>query len=188
MKCPHKKASKKEPAVATTGDSLDSKFELDFTLITCMESTVMGSMWYLDSGASFHVMENRDLFSDLEGKDLKKNREFGDDVRYSMTNIDTVTFHRESDSPLRLTYVMYVSELKNSLVSITVLEDHGYDVIFSKGKVFLRHVSTGQVKEINVRVKNLYALKVEDACKYLRIKAKLRDLVVEREHELPLNM
>jgi len=44
-----------------------------------MESTVMGSMQYLESGASFNMTGNRDLFNDLEKKDLKKNIEFGDD-------------------------------------------------------------------------------------------------------------
>lgn len=69
-----------------------------------------------------------------------------------------------------------------------VLEDRGYDVIFSKGKVFLRHIATRQVKQIGVWVKNLYALKFKDACKALRSKENVRDLVVERESELPLNM
>ena len=69
-----------------------------------------------------------------------------------------------------------------------VLEDCGYDVIFNKGKVFLRHIATGRVKQINVRVKNLYALEFKDACKDLKSKEKVRDLVVEREHKLPLKM
>jgi len=34
----------------------------------------------------------------------------------------------------------------------------------------------------------MYALEVQDACKALRSKAKVRDLVVERESKLPLNM
>lgn len=68
------------------------------------------------------------------------------------------------------------------------LEDHGYYVTFSKGKVFLRYIATGQVKQIGVRIKNLYALEVQDACKALRSKEKVRYMVVEREHELPLNM
>ena len=42
--------------------------------------------------------------------------------------------------------------------------------------------------EIGSRVRNLYALEVQDACKALRSKAKVRDLVVERESKLPLNM
>ena len=84
--------------------------------------------------------------------------------------------------------MMYVLGLKKNLVSVAILEDRGYDVIFSKGKVFLRHIVMRQMKQIAVRVKNLYALEVEDACKALRRKAKVRDLVVERESELPFNM
>jgi hypothetical protein len=51
-----------------------------------------------------------------------------------------------------------------------MLEDRGYDVIFNKGKDFLRHIAMGQVKQIGVRVKNLYKLDVED-CVALSTKA-----------------
>jgi len=69
-----------------------------------------------------------------------------------------------------------------------MLEDKGYDVVFSKGKVFLRHITVRQVKQIGSRVKNLYVLEVQDACKALRSKENVGDLVVERESTLPLNM
>ena len=46
----------------------------------------------------------------------------------------------------------------------------------------------GNMKEIGVLAKNLYALEVQDACKALRSKAKVRYLVVERESKLPFNM
>ena len=62
---------------------------------------------------------------------------------------------------LTLKYVMYVPSLKKNLVSIAMLEDHGYDAIFSKVKAFLCHKSMVQVKKIGVRVKNLYKLDVE---------------------------
>ena len=52
----------------------------------------MGSMWYLAKSASFHMTGNRDLFSDLEENDLKKNIDFGDDGRYTVIDIDNVTF------------------------------------------------------------------------------------------------
>ena len=38
------------------------------------------------------------------------------------------------------------------------------------------------------QLKNLYALEVPDACKALRSKAEVRDLVVETKYKLPLNM
>ena len=45
---------------------------------------------------------------------------------------------------------MYVPGLKKNLISIVVLEDKVYDVVFSKGNSFLRHVATEQVKQIRV--------------------------------------
>ena len=48
-----------------------------------MVSSTMGSMWYLDSGASFHMMRDKELFSSLEEKDLQMHIEMGDDGRYS---------------------------------------------------------------------------------------------------------
>ena len=42
-----------------------------------------------------------------------------------------------------MTDVMYVPGLKKNLVSVTMLEEKGYDVVFHKGNAFLRHVATG---------------------------------------------
>ena len=112
----------------------------------------------------------------------------GNDEKYSVSGVGTVMFQREHGARLTLTDVKYVPGLKRNLVSIAMLEDRGYDVVFSKGKVFLRHIIIRQVKQIGSRVKNLYALEVQDACKALSIKATDGDLVVEREGILPLNM
>ena len=88
----------------------------------------------------------------------------GNDEKYSVSGVGAIIFQREHGAHLTLTDVKYVPGLKRNLVSITMLEDRGYDVVFSKGKVFLRHIITRQVKQIGSRVKNLYALKVQDAC------------------------
>ena len=81
------------------GEALAPQFKLDFTLIACMANTIMGCMWYLDNGASFHMMGNRYLFSDLEEKDLQQNIDFGDDEKYNAIGIGTVPF-RGSLAPL----------------------------------------------------------------------------------------
>lgn len=67
--------------------------------------------------------------------------DMGGNGRYSMTSIGIVTFQRDSSSPLRLEDVRFVLGLNNNIVSIVVLEYHGYNVIFSKGKDFLRHIT-----------------------------------------------
>ena len=65
--------------------------------------------------------------------------EMGDDGRYSETKIRTITFVRESSNPFLLKDVMHVPGLKKNLVSVAILEDKGYDFVFSDGKAFLRY-------------------------------------------------
>ena len=70
---------------------MDSQFELDFTLIACMERIMMVSIWYLDNGASFHMKRNKEIFSDLEEKHIQMHTEMADEGRYSVTGICIVT-------------------------------------------------------------------------------------------------
>jgi hypothetical protein len=72
---------------------------------------------------------------------------------------------------------MHVPGLKKNLVSISMLEDRGYDVVFSGGKAYLQHKATGQVKKIGIRIKNLYMLEV-DGCGAMIDKA---ETVVSRD-------
>ena len=96
----------------------------------------MGLVWYLDSGVYFHMTRDKELFSDLEEKDLQMHIEMGDGGRYSATGIGTITFERESGNPFLLKDVMHVPSLKKNLVSVAMLEDKGYDIVFSDGKAF----------------------------------------------------
>ena len=54
-----------------------------------------------------------------------------------MTYIGTITFERESGKPFLFEVVMHVPGLKKNLVSVAMLEDKGYDVVFNDGKAFL---------------------------------------------------
>ena len=150
------KKKNKQVVGSSVGEPLASQFELDFSLIACLVSSVMGSVWFLDSGVSFHMTGDRDLFSDLEDKDLGVHIEMGDDGRYSATGIGTILFERESGKPFVLKEVMHVPGLKKNLISVAMLKDKGYDVVFSEGKAFLRSKTTGETQRIGVRVRKLY--------------------------------
>ena len=144
------KKSKEKSSRGVEGEALASQFELDFSLIACMVSSMMGSVWYLDSGDSFHMIGNKELFSELEDKYLKMHIEMGDDDKYSVTSVGTITFQREHVAPLTLKNAMHVPRLTKNLVFVAMLKDRGYDVIFSKGKAFLQHIAIGQVKKIGI--------------------------------------
>ena len=113
--CPQKKKNKKDVGSAAS-EALASQFEFDFSLISCMVSSALLSVWYLDSGASFHMTGDKEIFSDLEEKDLQMHIEMGDNEWYSATKIGTITFKRESSKPFQLKYVMHVPGLKKNLV------------------------------------------------------------------------
>ena len=68
-----------------------------------------------------------------------------------------------------------------------MLEDKGYDVVFSEGKVFLQHKAIGQVKKVGVREKNLYILEVYGISTKLPTVGKCKkamQLKLERELDL----
>jgi len=123
-----------------------------------MVSSMMGIVWYLDSGDSFHMTGYKELFRYLEAKYLDMHIEIGDNGKYIITRFGKITFQREDVGTLALKNVIYVPEMKKNLVYVSILEDRGYDVIFSKGKVFLQHIAMGQVKKIGILMKNIYKL------------------------------
>ena len=139
--CPLKK-SKMGSKEGSEGEALASQFELDFTLFTCMVSSMVGCGWFLNNGASFHMTGDKSLTSTLEEKDLQILIAMGNDEKYNVSGVGTVVFQREHGAHITLTNVKYVPGLRKNLVLIAMLEDKGYDVVFSKGKVFLRHVTT----------------------------------------------
>ena len=105
---------------------------------------MMGSVWFLDSGASFHTIRDKYVFTDLYEKDIGVHIEMGNDGRYSATGIGTISFKRESDKPFVLKEVMHIIGLKKNLISVAMLEDKGYDVVFSEGKAFLSSKAIGK--------------------------------------------
>eukprot|EP00253_Pinus_taeda_P004006 PITA_04006 len=88
------------------------------------------------------------FFSNLDEKDLGVHIEMGDDGRYSETNIDTISFKRESGKRFVLKEVMHVPGLKKNLISVAMLEDKGYDVVFSEEKAFLHSKTTRENRKI----------------------------------------
>jgi len=93
--CPLKK-SKKGSKEGLEGEALASQFGFNFTLIACMVSSMVGCGWFLDSGASFHMTEDKSLFSTLEEKDLQILIEKGNDEKYSVSGVGIFFFFRGS--------------------------------------------------------------------------------------------
>eukprot|EP00253_Pinus_taeda_P007892 PITA_07892 len=95
------------------------------------------------------MLGDKNHFSTLEEKDLQIQIEMGNEGKYCVSRRGAVMFQREHGSPLTLSNVMYVPRLKKNLVSIDMLEDKGYDVVFSLGKVEDCVALTSKVEEVH---------------------------------------
>ena len=84
----------------------------------------------------------------------------GDDSVVRAVGRGTITFQRESMSPMVLRDVLYAPRLKKNLVSVSMIEDRGLGVSFLDGHlhVFPKTVEPSASYAIGVRCGKLYKL------------------------------
>ena len=63
-------------------DEFNRNFDEEFCLIACMASTIGSNIWYIDSGASSHMIGQKRFFRDLQEGGTGIHVELSDDARY----------------------------------------------------------------------------------------------------------
>ena len=159
--CPQRKKNKGKSQTAATAevDDFASHFENEFSLVVCLStSTVPDAVWYIDSGASRHMTGVRDCFTEFSSSAVEMSVILGDDSVVRAVGTGTVGFERESQAPLLITDVLHVPGLKKNLISVSSIEDKGFDVLFTDGQVLMypKGSSVTSAKVIGVREGRLY--------------------------------
>jgi hypothetical protein len=108
--CPNKKKSKKETQVAA---------------------------WIVDSGSSRHMTRMRLMFLSVSETDLDCHVGCVTSTMHAVKGVGCVRVQLESKGSLEGEKVLFVLELKVSLLSVSALEDEGYGVMFKHGHVFI---------------------------------------------------
>jgi hypothetical protein len=87
----------KKSSKETYLDDFAVKFKKYFSLVSCLyTSTTTRSAWYLDNGASRHMIEARELFRSMTENALGIHVDLGDDAEYAMKRDETILFQLES--------------------------------------------------------------------------------------------
>lgn len=108
-----------------------------FLFISALSSNVSmdSDTWLIDSGASRHITSYREHLSDLVEKESNLQVIIGDDARYSVRGFSATSLNLESRVSLHPSDVLFMLGIKRNLVSISALEDKGYQIAFSEGRV-----------------------------------------------------
>jgi hypothetical protein len=157
-KCPTRKKKESEVA-ATTSTEMDAfaeKFDDEFSLVATLSSSNRlaefedSGAWFVDSGSSRHMTGMRSVFLSVSETGLDCHVKNGARTRHAVKGVGCVRFQLESGVSLEVDEVMYVPELKVNLLSISTLEDMGYEVMFADGHVLIR--AEGAALDATVRL------------------------------------
>eukprot|EP00253_Pinus_taeda_P034296 PITA_34296 len=178
--CPEKKKKKgKDQSLVASAEVEDFAgcFDWEFAFTTCESSSARSpatqvqrehafpsiseassGIWYVDSGASRHMTRVREYFSGISESGTDIEVVLGDDRVVRAVGVGTLTFQRESKPPLKVTNVLYVPGMRKNLISISALEDRGYEVLFRGGQVLMypRGTPADSARVIVVRHAKVY--------------------------------
>ena len=91
------------------------------------------AMWFVDSRPFRRMTSAREQFTQFSEKELNLEVELGDNRIVRAVGVGIVSFQRESLRPLKVKEVLYVLGLKKNLISVSTIEDQGYEVTFRRG-------------------------------------------------------
>ena len=91
--------------------------------------------WLIDSGASRHFTGYKEALSNMIERDTNLDIIIGDNATYPVKGVGNVTLQLNQGNTIHLQEVLYVSDLKKNLVSISAMEDKGFKVAFIDRKV-----------------------------------------------------
>jgi len=117
--------------------------------------------WLVDSGASCHMTGARELFDKFTETGSNLCVELGRGTKHAVRRSGTVSFRLESREVLRVSNVLWVPELRRSVVSVSEIEKKGYHILFQDGHVFFvpRRSSFRSAVVFGVRKGNLNRLR-----------------------------
>jgi hypothetical protein len=134
----------------------------EYYLISSLSGSLTNNAksWLVDSGASRHMTRNKGVLANFKEKKFSAHVELGYNVSYAIEGIGSTSFQLKSEGELHIEEILYVPGLKKILISIAILEDKGYRVIFMDKKALLcpKNEELSSTIVIRVREGGLYKI------------------------------
>ena len=107
-------------------------FDIDLTAVI-FEVNLVGSSpkeWWIDTGATRHVCYDKKMFSTFEPIEAGEKVFMGNSTTSEINSQGKVVLRMTSGKELTLTNVLYVPEIRKNLVFGSLLNGHGFRLVF----------------------------------------------------------
>jgi hypothetical protein len=134
------------------------KFEQELLLVSHLSSdTILVGAWLLDSGVTWHMTEAQELFKSFTYSDPNVHVELVMGTKHAVEGSRIVPCQMESGGVLRVMNVIWVPELKRSVLSVSAIDKKGYDILFQDRQALInpKRSSSGTTVTFGVRESNL---------------------------------
>jgi hypothetical protein len=129
--CPNRKKKQGGTTASAKEDEFTSQFEREMSFLVSLSTIeTPSSVWYIDSGASNHMFGVREHFTDLTETGIKLEIVLGNNTKVKAIGRSTISFQREFRPPMVFRDVLYVPGLKKNLISVSTIQDRGFEVSF----------------------------------------------------------
>ena len=126
--------------------------------LACVSSMAPPDVWYIDSGSFSHMTGVRECFSSYQEEQMNFQITMGNKAKCTPIGRGTITFQTKDGNKIQATNVLNVLGLGMNLLSVSQLQNKGYDVYFSRDKVYIKHPNWSKKAQIEVRSYKLYKL------------------------------
>jgi hypothetical protein len=131
---------KKKGGTTTTTEEakFQTLFERECAFLICYTSVeTTPNIWYINNGASSHMIGVREHLTDLRDTEVRMEIALGDDTLVRVAGRDIVAFQRDVMPPISFRDVLYVPGLKKNLILVSTLQDRGLEVSFRGTEVLI---------------------------------------------------
>ena len=113
-------------------------FTFDALVASCTYMVDSNSGWVLDSGATSHIVKDRELF--MHFRKIPPNTKWvyvGNNARLEVQGVGICKISIKDGHCLHLVDVLYVPQIRRNLISVSCLLDLGFELTFHGNKVYL---------------------------------------------------
>eukprot|EP00253_Pinus_taeda_P003147 PITA_03147 len=120
--------------------------------VACMTSSTSSEVWYIDSGASWHMTGIRECFLDYREEKMNFQIAMGNKAKCTPVGRGAIVFQTKSREQFHATNVLHVPGLGMNLLFMSEFQGKGCDIFFIKEKVYIKHPRWK--KKVQIEIKN----------------------------------